>query len=267
MYIYIYTIYIFFQADHMVVNKQLMCSSGESIAPTLSVIQLPAALCVGLKPHKCLPLHWHSHRDFNSGLKKAILIHESSLKITGKNKTSFSFAFRDKVKMLVNEFWKGKWDGITCIIIIMLNDLHDPRTSVVFKGLGSVLKDKLEHCVVFKNHSTVLSTLKYFCNGMHEGDVAGCICRSLWSWFWTNVLWMRTPGRKLCLQRPNEFHSSGVWSGGWNVAGPEANYLILMSSHLQPLWSRSEIRWRSPIKLFFMPRLHSWYILSHTLVT
>lgn len=124
-----------FQADHTVVNKQLACSSGETIASTLSVIHLPVALWVGLKPHKRSPLHWHSHCDFNIGFKKAVLIHESSLKITGKNDTSFPFAFRDEVKMLVNkiiyfvcskkELWKGKWNRIThVIIIIMLNDLQ-----------------------------------------------------------------------------------------------------------------------------------------------
>lgn len=92
-----------FQGDHKVVNKQLVCSSEETIAPTLSVIQLPVAVCVGLKPQKRLPLHRHSHCDFNIGLEKVILVYESSLKITGENDTSFSFAFRDKVKMLVNK--------------------------------------------------------------------------------------------------------------------------------------------------------------------
>lgn len=92
-----------FQANHKVVNKPLVCSSGETIAPTLGVIQLPVALCVGLKPQKRLPLHRHSHCGFNIGLEKVILVYESSLKITGENDASFSFAFRDKVKMLVNK--------------------------------------------------------------------------------------------------------------------------------------------------------------------
>lgn len=151
-------------------NKQLVCSSGETIAPTLSVIQLPVALCVGLKPHKRLPLHWHSHCDFNIELEKAILIHESSLKITGENDTSFSFAFRDKVKMLVNKMiyfhvfqewilkgqvkqnYPGDSNHYYQIVIYwtICRWVHDPSTSVVFKGLGYVLKDKLKHCVVFK---------------------------------------------------------------------------------------------------------------------
>lgn len=41
--------------------------------------------------------------------------------------------------------------------------------------------------------------------------------------------------------------------------------LTILSSHLQPLWSQSEIRWLSPMKLFFMPWLHQLACLAlHT---
>lgn len=49
---YIHVLFSIFRADQFRLGNQLVCSSsGQTIAPTLTIPQLPGVLCVVLRPH------------------------------------------------------------------------------------------------------------------------------------------------------------------------------------------------------------------------
>jgi hypothetical protein len=48
-----------FEADHLVLDNQVVCSSlRKTISPTLGIPQWPVVLCVGLEPHRHFLLYF-----------------------------------------------------------------------------------------------------------------------------------------------------------------------------------------------------------------